>query len=311
MNTAISVIMPVYNAEKFLYESIESILNQGFKDFEFIIIDDCSTDSSNEIIKTFANQDERIKLYVNEKNIGLTKSLNSALTRSRGKYIARMDADDISLRERFQFQFDFLEENQEVFLVGGWAVEVNPVGKQGEKMTPETNLGKLQKKLNKENNIIHPTIFFRNQKNLFYREKFYYAQDYDFYLNLLSSGKKLINLSKILLKYRVYDESISIVQKPYQRFFTEKAKQFYHERKAKTYDSYDNFVPEQEFNLAHKTRLEAQVHLALKLFKTKEIRKYCLEYFQKYGIFNKFLFYYGISYFSKSIYLKIKKTLSL
>lgn len=311
MRVAISVIMSVYNAEKFLKKSIESILNQTFSDFEFIIIDDCSTDNSTEIIQAFAKIDKRIKLVSNEKNKGLTKSLNKALRLSKGKYIARMDADDISLSERFQVQFDYLEENKELFLVGSWAMEVDSAGRYGKKMEPETNFNKLQKKLINENNIIHPTIFFRNKKGLFYREKFRYAQDYDFYLNLLSSGEKLINMPKVLLEYRVYAESISIAQKPFQRFFTEKAKCFYHERKAKSIDSYDAFIPEEEFNVCDKVQLQGQIYSALKFFKVKEIRKYCFEYFKKYGVFNKFLFYYVISYFSRSFYLKINKFFSL
>ncbi|HXK49687.1 MAG TPA: glycosyltransferase family 2 protein, partial [Clostridiales bacterium] len=111
---AISVIMSVYNSEQYLQESIDSILDQTFNDFEFIITDDCSTDGSFEIIKSYAMLDKRIKYFRNSENIGLTKSLNLMLDIAKGKYIARMDSDDISMPDRFSKQFDFMENNPEI-----------------------------------------------------------------------------------------------------------------------------------------------------------------------------------------------------
>ena len=107
--------MPVYNGEKYLQEAIESILNQTFKDFEFIIINDGSTDKTLEIIKSFT--DPRIKLITQE-NRGIIYSLNKGITESRGKYIARMDADDISLPERLEKEYRFLEQNPNYGIVG-------------------------------------------------------------------------------------------------------------------------------------------------------------------------------------------------
>ena len=115
----ISVVMPAYNAEKYITEAIDSILFQTFKDFEFIIINDASTDSTKDIIESY--KDPRIKLVNNEQNKGVAKSLNIGISVACGKYIARMDADDIALPERFQKQFDFMEQHPNIDVCGSWA----------------------------------------------------------------------------------------------------------------------------------------------------------------------------------------------
>ena len=110
--------MAVHNGEKYLHEAVQSILNQTFNDFEFIIIDDCSNDQTSTILGSFKKEDRRIKLFRNKKNIGLTNSLNFGLEFAKGKYIARMDADDISHSDRFAKQFQFLESNPQIGLLG-------------------------------------------------------------------------------------------------------------------------------------------------------------------------------------------------
>ena len=115
----ISVIMSVYNGEKYLVQAIDSILNQTYQNFEFIIIDDCSTDNSSHILQEYAKKDSRIKIIKKEKNIGIKgfiENLNLGISIAKGKYIARMDADDISLPERFQKQVNFLEKNSDFSL---------------------------------------------------------------------------------------------------------------------------------------------------------------------------------------------------
>ena len=112
----ISAIMSVYNGETYLKEAIESVINQTFKNWEFIIINDCSTDSTAEILADFASKDERIKVYPNEVNLKLPASLNRAISLSQGKYIMRMDADDICLPDRFYKQYTFMEENSDTVL---------------------------------------------------------------------------------------------------------------------------------------------------------------------------------------------------
>ena len=115
----ISVIMAVYNSEKFLNESINSILNQTFKDFEFIIINDCSTDNSLKIIKEFIKKDNRIKLINNERNLGAAGTRNEGLKIAKGKYIAILDSDDISYTQRFVIQYNYLEDNPHITQLHG------------------------------------------------------------------------------------------------------------------------------------------------------------------------------------------------
>lgn len=114
----ISVVMPVYNASQYLAEAIESIVSQTFTDWELIIIDDGSTDDSKLIIKRYAQSDKRIRYYKNEQNMGVIRTLNKGINLSTGKYIARMDADDISLPTRFDTQYRFLENNADVAMCG-------------------------------------------------------------------------------------------------------------------------------------------------------------------------------------------------
>ncbi len=134
----VSVLMSVYNGERFLRDSVESILGQTFTDFEFLILDDGSTDSTCEILEEYANKDARIVLVRNDRNLGLTRSLNKGLRLVRGEYLARQDADDISLPKRLEMQVKFLDAHPEVGVVGS-ALEIIdengntiPYGKHGE-----------------------------------------------------------------------------------------------------------------------------------------------------------------------------------
>ena len=125
----VSVIMSVYNGEKYLKEAINSILNQTFKDYEFIIVNDASTDKSIKILEEYAKKDNRIGLIHNEKNIGLTRSLNKAIKSANGAYIARQDADDISLPPRLEEEVNFLDKHPTVGLVGSYAWMIDEKGK--------------------------------------------------------------------------------------------------------------------------------------------------------------------------------------
>jgi glycosyltransferase involved in cell wall biosynthesis len=124
----VSVIMPVFNAKLYLSEAVESILSQTFADFELITIDDCSTDGSLEILKSFAEKDKRVLVLDNERNLGVTPTLNRGLATANGELIARMDADDISLPERLEKQAAFLKAHPEVGLVSGDALAIDAQG---------------------------------------------------------------------------------------------------------------------------------------------------------------------------------------
>jgi glycosyltransferase involved in cell wall biosynthesis len=124
----ISVLMSVYNGEKYLRESIESILGQTFRDFEFVIIDDCSTDSTPDILAEYANSDQRIRVLRNDTNLRLSKSLNIGIAVACGEYIARQDADDVSLPTRLQEQVDYLREHPDTLILGGGVIAIDEHG---------------------------------------------------------------------------------------------------------------------------------------------------------------------------------------
>ena len=237
--------MSVYNGNRYLDECILSILNQTFKDFEFIIIDDCSLDNSLEILKKYQKLDSRIILIKNKRNIGLTKSLNRGIKKAKGFYIARQDVDDLSQQNRLKVQYNYLENNVDIFLVGSSAIIIDENGKETGVRLKKQDYKKVQKKLPKNNCIIHPAIMFRNDNNTFYREKFRYAQDYDLYLCLLTKGQKIMNLSEILLKYRYNTNTMTFSSRGKQAMFAEKARTFYMQRVNGNKDEYDTFNPKE------------------------------------------------------------------
>lgn len=225
MNPKVSVIMSFYNDEKYITEAVESILKQTFSDFEFITVNDGSTDGSAEIIRSFG--DKRIKLIVNKKNLGLTKSLNRALTASTGEYIARMDADDIALPHRFEKQVKFLDENAHIPLVGCWVEFIDPDGKStGIKKFP-TEDSEIKKVLISYLPFRHPTLVIRKKVLAelgFYDESFLYAQDYELILRI-AAKYPVANIPEVLLRYRNWPEgSISLVKQKQQEFYALKAR---------------------------------------------------------------------------------------
>jgi len=206
----ITVLLPVYNGDKYLRESIESILKQTFNNFELIIINDGSTDNSLKIAKSF--NDPRIKIINNKKNLGIIKSLNIGLSQAKGKYIARLDADDISLKNRLETQYSFLEKNKDIILIGGWAEIINDKGEYIRKKTPVTSFEQIKYwAMFIGNPFIHSSVFFRkdNIKSIGgYSHNYKHVEDYDLYLRLIKNGYKIINLPEIFIKYRIHDQSI-------------------------------------------------------------------------------------------------------
>ncbi|NJM71923.1 MAG: glycosyltransferase [Scytonema sp. RU_4_4] len=212
----VSVVMSVYNGDQYLQESIESILNQTFTDFEFIMIDDGSIDNSWEILTEYAKQDQRVKLFKNTENIGLTKSLNKGLKLAQGEYVARQDADDVSLPERFEKQVEFLEQAPEVVLV---SCNIDLIDQEGRL------LGKQQRACDRDlvswyllfyNHLAgHSQVMFR-QKLVSdlggYSEDYRYSQDYELWSRLIKVGDIVI-LSDALLKQRRHEKSISSAKK--------------------------------------------------------------------------------------------------
>lgn len=198
----ISVIMSVYNGEECLAQAIESILCQTFKDYEFIIINDGSTDNSINIINTYC--DDRIRLIANDVNVGLPRSLNKAISAARGKYIARFDADDISLKDRLSVQYEFMENNREIGVCGSW-IKLFDCSANGAVCRYSSDPDLLKCQLFFMNPLCHSSVIFRrdliDKYALLYDEDFELAQDYELWTRAIHVTK-LGNIDKVLLMYR-------------------------------------------------------------------------------------------------------------
>jgi Glycosyltransferases involved in cell wall biogenesis len=192
----VSVLLSTYNSEETIEESLFSLLNQTYKNLEILIVDDGSTDNTKEICKKFQLNDERILLFSNKKNIGLTKSLNSLAQKASGSLIARQDADDVSLPERIEKQIKFMNRRKLD------AVTTRSLVKKNNKKRPGISFYIPNKLLiNKKNPFIHGTLIIK--KNVFkdigyYDERFYFAQDYKLFYDLLNKGYKVKTLNEAL-----------------------------------------------------------------------------------------------------------------
>ena len=236
----ISVIMSVWNSEKYVRQSIESITNQTVRDFEFVIVDDCSADATPEILREFAKKDKRIKLVRNSENIGLTKSLNKALSIAKGEYVARQDADDYSHPDRLRLQRDFLDAHRDISLVGTSAVIVDEQGLQLCTRTAVVGSDAIKSVLQKENCFFHGSIMFRKsdvQEIGGYRDFLTYGQDYDLYLRLCEK-KKLDGIVLPLYFWRLSPSGISVKKQAYHALFGRLIRLFNNERQLKGKDSY-------------------------------------------------------------------------
>ncbi len=205
----ISVVMPFYNAEKFLDESIQSILNQTFTDFEFIIINDASTDNSDKVVQKYL-KDKRIIYIKNKENKGIVHNLNKGIKIAKADVIARMDGDDISMPERFEKQYRFMQDNKDISIIGAQAQTINTDGKKLEKMSFETDVNIIEKKFFYIDNFLHPLIMYRKKDVInvgLYREQFNLVEDNDLYLRLLFGEYRGANLNSTLLEYRKHDNS--------------------------------------------------------------------------------------------------------
>jgi len=209
----ISVVMSVHNGGDYLQEAIESILNQTFNSFEFLIVDDGSTDKSLEIIASY--DDKRIVLIKNEMNLGLSISLNKGIKLAKGKYIARMDADDISFPERFEKQVKFLEGNPDIDLCGTW---FKVFGKKEYTQKLPIQHNQIKSDLLFYTPIAHPTVMMK--RTIFdkhkYSEKFLKAQDYALWVELINNFK-FANISEPLLYYRMHPSQTSSAQSDTQQ----------------------------------------------------------------------------------------------
>lgn len=209
---AISVIMPVYNGEAFLAEAIESILNQTFADFEFIIVNNASTDGTPEILAAYSARDARIRVHLQEKR-GVAHAVNLAVSLATGRYIARMDADDIALPARFQQQFDFLENHPEIGLLGGAMAIMTAKGEPADVVKPPCSDSEIRSAMERGNVMLSPTVIMKRNIALSIpsRQQLRGAIDYDFFLRALQHCQ-FANLSEVVLQYRIHGNQVSITQ---------------------------------------------------------------------------------------------------
>lgn len=206
----VSVVMPVYNAQEYLREAVESILAQTFSDFEFIIINDGSTDRSESILQEFQRQDKRIRL-VSRSNTGIVVALNEGIGNASGRYIARMDADDIALPELFAKQVAFLEDAPDYVAVGTCVLMIDPDGwpvmpanlKMSHEEIDEAHMAGCGAFPHSGSMIRRDVV----QSVGGYRQETQYAEDIDLWLRLAEIGK-LTNYPEVLLRYRLHAKSI-------------------------------------------------------------------------------------------------------
>lgn len=206
----VSVIMPVYNSEFYVTQAVESILNQTYTNFEFIIVDDASTDSTFHIFKNLQKKDKRIILIRNKENLGVTKSLNNALKLSKGKYILRMDADDWAYPERFALQIELMKTHPNVVVSGSYIEVCDSQLKIKYIRRYHHDDKSIRKHIFRYSPFAHPATIWQAEvlKKERYDERIGVCQDYELYFRMGLYGQ-FMNLNKSLLKLRMHEGSVS------------------------------------------------------------------------------------------------------
>lgn len=222
----VCVLMSVHNARKTLAQTVDSILNQTLRDFEFLIIDDASTDASRDMLQRYAAQDNRIRLVRHDQNAGLTQRLNEGIRLTNCELIARMDADDEALPERLKVQCEFMNAHPAVALAGSFIYAMGRSTKYDRLITYPTSHAEISTKLRQDNCIAHPTVIFRRDAVMavgLYRPEFKAAQDYDLWLRL-SRKYEIANIPVPLLRYRFAVGGITLARKWEQYYYVFLAK---------------------------------------------------------------------------------------
>ncbi|MBQ2383952.1 MAG: glycosyltransferase [Oscillospiraceae bacterium] len=243
----ISVVMAAFNAEKYLREAMDSILAQTYGDLELIVLDDKSTDGSLQILKEYAAADPRVVVLENEQNMGLTKSLNKGLAVAKGEYIARMDADDISVPDRFAKQVAFLDSHPDYTFVSCIGRYIDEEGREEQlRLFPETH-EEICAMMPKVDAVMHPGVMFRREDIARignYCEDFRVVQDYDLWFRGMAAGYKFYNIQEPLVLFRRNDS--------------------YNTRKSKAYRLVDYRVRKKGYKL-NKIPLHKRVYLIVPL----------------------------------------------
>ena len=198
----VSVIMPVYNTKDFVWEAIESILNQTFKEFEFIIVDDWSTDWSYEICEEYAKNDKRIRLYKNEKNSWVAYTKNRLISLTTTDYLVSQDSDDISFFDRLKLEYEFLEKYKD-YAVVAWNNVI--IDEEWKVIWHRKYSDDIRNVILKKSPVSHPTTMMRKSDflSVWWYSKVKYVEDYDLWIRLYTEWYKIKNINKDLLKYRI------------------------------------------------------------------------------------------------------------
>lgn len=216
----VTVLMSVFNGGRMLERSVQSVLSQNFADFEFLIVDDCSQDTTGEYLRGVAARDSRVQVIHNKENIGLTRSLNKGLSKAKGEYVARHDSDDISLSGRLAMQVTFLDGHPDVGVLGAAYETVNLQGKSiNKQVPPDAHPSIVWKLCTGCNPIAHPLAMFRADvvRNAGgYDENCYAGQDYELWSRLMFATR-FANLKDVLLQRVVHDAQISYTHQQTQR----------------------------------------------------------------------------------------------
>lgn len=236
----VSIIMGAYNCEDVIDQCIDSIITQTYKNWEFIICDDCSTDNTLKILKKYEKKDSRIKILHNERNCRLAASLNICLSVAQGEFIARMDADDISLPERLEKQVDFLEKHPEIDLVGCNRIIFDANGNRGVRKSIEYP---TKERLIKGSPFAHPTIVMK--KSVYdalggytVSKQTMRAEDIDLWIRFYQNGYKGYNMQEVLY---CYHESIDDLKKRSLKAAVETAKVYWNGYKVLRFPYYKRF----------------------------------------------------------------------
>ncbi len=210
----ISVVMPVYNAGDFLVDAIESILNQTYKNFEFVIVDDASTDNSLNILKKYARKTKKIRLFKNISNQGVSITVKRAIKEARGTFLARMDADDIALPQRLEKQIDYLLKHKKTVAIGGQCLVINKEGEIiGEKKFPES-FTEIYRYIYRFIPLQQPTLMIARKRLpsdfVYYVDGMNTAEEIELFFKLFKYGK-VENLPHYLLFYRIHEKNTSLI----------------------------------------------------------------------------------------------------
>lgn len=274
-NPKVSVIMALRNCERTAGKAVETIINQTFKDWEFVIVDDASTDNTGKILEEYAKKDNRIRLFHNKVNQERCISRNRAIKESIGEYIAVLDGDDYAYPSRLAKQVVYLDTHLDCYLVGARAELIDEEGKKFGESWGVGHDEDITEELEKQNRLVHSSIMFRNTKEFWYRDNMRYAEDYDLFMQMILSGKRLHLLQEILVKYT---DKRDLVYNDYlisQKYTQAAIREWYNQMKDNNNDIYEEIDRNNLVKYApEKLRLEMEMKRHFFSKEYKEAREY-------------------------------------